>query len=124
MEITIIVVISRNASRLTKDEENDYNDTAILSFDYMQNLHSAKFYTYHEEQSHKTTDEVEVCSFLLDYFENELLTNIKTIFSDGCIEQNKVHTDLPFLMNLADRGRFMKITHYFPRMYQEVASSK
>jgi len=123
-------------------QANKDDNTAVLSFDYMQNLplpaipvqeifylrqlwcfvfgihdlktNSAKFYCYHEGQGNKTPDEI--CSFLLDYFNNVLPAAVEhlILFSDGCVGQNKNHTVVRFLLNLTDSGRFKTVTHYFP----------
>lgn len=74
----------------------------------------AKLYLYHEGEANKCPDEV--CSFLLNYIQNEVPNTVKKLllFSDGAAGQNKNHTTMRFLLNLCDRGQFEKIIQYFP----------
>lgn len=118
------------------------DDTVALVFDYMQNqplplipvqevfylrqlwvnifcihnlsTNTAKFYVYHEGQAHKSPNEV--CTFLLNYFENDLPPAAKKLllFSDGAAGQNKNNTVVRFLLSLCDNGRFESIKHFFP----------
>lgn len=131
----------KSYTAMKQAQANKDDNTAVLSFDYMQNLplpaipvqeifylrqlwcfvfgihdlktKNGKFYCYHEGKGNKTPDEV--CSFLLDYFNDVLPPSVEhLILSDGCVGQNKNHTVVRFLLNLTDSGRFKTITHYFP----------
>lgn len=120
-------------------EKYKVEEAVVLCFDYMLNsplpiqeifyvrqlwvnifrvrdvkTNKAKMYMYHEGEARKSLGEV--CSFLLDYFENCILVNTKNIilFSDGADRQNTNHTVVRFLMNLCDQGKFETITHFFP----------
>ena len=71
-------------------------------------------YIYHEGLAHKSPDEV--CTFLLNYFQNDLPPSVKKLllFSDGAAGQNKNNTLVRFLLCLRDNGRFESIKHFFP----------
>ncbi|PSN43920.1 hypothetical protein C0J52_03660 [Blattella germanica] len=113
-----------------------------LTFDFMQNLslpkipvqelfylrqltvnvfcitniktNKSSLYIYHEGNGRKGPDEV--CSFLNDYLKHNVPNNITELrlFSDNCSGQNKNQTLCRYLLFLTDRGRFNKITQYFP----------
>jgi hypothetical protein len=71
------------------------------------------FYTYHEGLAKKGPDEV--CSFLSDYINTCLSSDVKElhIFSDGCAGQNKNQTLVTFLLALTMTERFTVIHQYF-----------
>ena len=128
----------QEVQKLCKDDPR----VAGITFDYMQNLplpnipvqeffyyrqlwvylfeihnltnSSGYFYTYHEGQAKKSPNEV--CTFLHDYIQNHIPTEVKElhIFSDGCPGQNRNNTVVRFLLALQENGRFSKIYHYFP----------
>lgn len=74
----------------------------------------AKIYVYHEGVAKKGPNEV--CSFLLDYMNNEINPNVKHLhlFSDGAGGQNKNNTVVRFLLAVVETGRFQTVHHYFP----------
>ena len=77
-------------------------------------INKAKFYVYHEGLAKKGPNEI--CSFLLDYFNEVLDAGIKHlhVFSDGAPEQNKNTVVVGFFLTLIENGRFDSIHHYFP----------
>ncbi len=115
-------------------------DTAVISFDFMQNLalphlpvqdtfylrqltisvfsiHNvktgkSKYYVYHEGICGKGANEVG--SFLLQYI-SQLPDNIQHlhVFSDNCYGQNRNHTIVRMFLALA-HNRFASVTQYFP----------
>lgn len=126
-----------------KSDTEDKNPKILsLSFDYMQNLtvplipvqetyylcqvninvfcihnnkkNNAKIYLYHEGQGRKGPNEV--CSFLMDYLDNEISDEVEElhIYSDNCGGQNKNHALSRLLCALTDTGRFKEIKHYYP----------
>ena len=114
----------QEVQKLCKDDPQ----VAGITFDYMQNLplsnipvqeffyyrqlwvylfeihnltnSSGYFYTYHEGQAKKSPNEV--CTFLHDYIQNHIPTEVKElhIFSDGCPGQNRNNTVVRFLLAL------------------------
>ncbi|CAH0562999.1 unnamed protein product [Brassicogethes aeneus] len=102
------------------DECKIRDDLAVITFDYMQNLHlpevpvqdlfyltqltvnifgihncktdKAFFYVYHEGITSKGPNDV--CSFLWDYIQREIPENVQELrlYSDNCPGQNKNHT--------------------------------
>ncbi|PSN53156.1 hypothetical protein C0J52_06268 [Blattella germanica] len=130
--------VLREESSKGQVEEN----VLSLTFDFMQNLslpkipvqelfylrqltvnvffitniktNKSSLYIYHEGNGRKGSDEV--CSFLNDYLKHNVPNNITELrlFSDNCPGQNKNQTLCRYLLFLTDRGRFNKITQYFP----------
>lgn len=118
-------------------------DTAVITFDYMQNLQlpvvpvqetfylrqltvnifginyvgkqEATFYVYHEGIARKGPNEV--ASFIMDFINDNIPGSVKHlhIFSDSCGGQNRNHTIVRFLMALVQTGRFETINQYFPQ---------
>lgn len=72
------------------------------------------FYVYHEGMGKKGPNEV--CSFIMDYINREIPTNIRNfhIFSDGCGGQNKNHSVIRMCLGLVDLKRFQTVNEYFP----------
>lgn len=132
-------------AKLKLEKENsDPNDYSVgaLAFDFMQNLslpkipvqdtfylrqftvnvfcihdikkNTAKFYVYHEGEGKKGANEV--CSFLLDYFTNDLPKTVKKLhlYSDNCAGQNKNHTLSKLLLALVEMNIFDDIEQFFP----------
>lgn len=112
------------STTLKEASENEDDDVLALAFDYMQNeplpmipvqevfylgqqcvnifgihnlrTNTAKFFLYHEGEAHKSPNEV--CSFLLNYFEDDVPHTVKKVmlFSDGAAGQNKNNTVVKF----------------------------
>lgn len=119
-----------------------HENTAGICIDYMQNLFlpaipvqdtfylhqltvnvfnihdlrtgKAWFYIYHEGYEKKSPNEV--CSFLMDYIEREISSDVKHlhIFSDGCAGQSKNYTVIRMCSALVEVGRFRSVDQYFP----------
>lgn len=128
--------------QLKIDSEDKNPKILALCFDYMQNLsvplipvqktyylcqvnvnvfgihnikkNNAKMYLYHEGEGKKGPNEV--CSFLMDYLDNEAPVEAEELhlYSDNCGGQNKNHALSRLLCALTDTGRFKTIKHYYP----------
>lgn len=124
------------------DECKTRDDLAVLTFDFMQNVHlpevpvqelfyltqltvnifgihncktdKAFFYIYHEGIASKGPNDV--CSFLWDYIQREIPENVQELrlYSDNCPGQNKNHTMVRMCAALVETNRFKKVEQFFP----------
>ncbi|KAJ8888386.1 hypothetical protein PR048_007876 [Dryococelus australis] len=121
-------------SYLVRNQCLEDNQVAGICMDYTMNLQlpeipvQEKFYMrklamnvfdIHEVETQSGIAEKgpnEVCSFLLDYINNEISPNVKHLhlFSDGAAGQNKNNSVVRLLLGVVETGRFQTIHHYFP----------
>lgn len=106
-------------ARVKNEEYTNYKGNVTQPNNNVFDVHNladdkAMFYVYHEGLAKKGPNEV--CSFLMNYFDNVLDKNVKHLhlFSDGTGGQNKNNTVVRFFLALVEIGRFDSVHHYFP----------
>lgn len=124
------------------DECKNRDELAVLTFDYMQNVHLPEipvqdlfyltqltvnifgihncktgksfFYIYHEGIASKGPNEV--CSLLWDYIQREVPECVQELrlYSDNCPGQNKNHTMIRMCAAFVETGKFQRVEQFYP----------